>query len=455
MPQKILIIDDEESILESLADILEDEGYRVVTAASATQGKRILQEENPDLLILDVWLPDTDGLELLRSLRQEVPGLPVIIISGHGTVEMAVEAIKLGAFDFLEKPLSYDRVVVTVANALRFRALEEENLRLRARITGKGLSGESPAIRRVKTEIERVAPTDATVLIVGESGVGKEVAARMIHELSVRRNRPFVEVNCAAIPDELIESELFGHEKGAFTGATTVKRGKFELANGGTLFLDEIGDMSLSAQAKVLRVLQEKRFERLGGTKTLEVDVRVIAATNKDLQKEIVAGRFRQDLFFRLNVVPIRIPPLRERPEDIPLLVEEFLQELAQHTGLGQKSLEPEVLEALKRYSWPGNVRELRNLIERLVIMASGPKITLKDLPPEISPVTPQPEAPSPDPWFVCDNFKEARQLFEREFLRRKMAKFQGNISQTAEAIGLERSYLHRKLKALGLVGGK
>ncbi len=452
MPQKILIIDDEQSILESLADILEDEGYRVVTATSAAQGQRVLQEENPDLLILDVWLPDTDGLELLRVLRQESPSLPVIIISGHGTVEMAVEAIKLGAFDFLEKPLSYDRVVVTVANALRFRALEEENLRLRARITGKGLSGESPAIRRVKTEIERVAPTDATVLIMGESGVGKEVAARMIHELSARRSRPFVELNCAAIPEELIESELFGHEKGAFTGATTVKRGKFELANGGTLFLDEIGDMSLSAQAKVLRVLQEKRFERLGGTRTIEVDVRVIAATNKDLQQEISAGRFRQDLFFRLNVVPIVIPPLRERPEDIPLLVQEFLQELAQHTGLGHKNLEPEVLEALKRYSWPGNVRELRNLIERLVIMASGPKITLQDLPQEIYQGGPSSTSPSQDPWFVCDNFKEARQLFEREFLRRKMAKFQGNISQTAEAIGLERSYLHRKLKALGLV---
>ncbi len=455
MPQKILIIDDEQSILESLADILEDEGYRVVTATSAAQGQRVLQEENPDLLILDVWLPDTDGLELLRVLRQESPSLPVIIISGHGTVEMAVEAIKLGAFDFLEKPLSYDRVVVTVANALRFRALEEENLRLRARITGKGLSGESPAIRRVKTEIERVAPTDATVLIMGESGVGKEVAARMIHELSARRSRPFVELNCAAIPDELIESELFGHEKGAFTGATTAKRGKFELANGGTLFLDEIGDMSLSAQAKVLRVLQEKRFERLGGTRTIEIDVRVIAATNKDLQQEISAGRFRQDLFFRLNVVPIVIPPLRERPEDIPLLVQEFLQELAQHTGLGHKNLEPEVLEALKRYSWPGNVRELRNLIERLVIMASGPKISLQDLPPEIYQGAPSSTSPSQDPWFVCDNFKEARQLFEREFLRRKMAKFQGNISQTAEAIGLERSYLHRKLKALGLVGGE
>ncbi len=453
MKQKILIIDDEESILESLSDILLDEGYRVITAHTAEEGLFRLQEESPELLILDVWLPDKDGLEILKELKKKQPALPVIVISGHGTVEMAVQAIKLGAFDFLEKPLSYDRVVVTVANALRFRALEEENIRLRAKLA-RGLSGESPAIKKVKTEIERVALTDATVLIMGESGVGKEVAARMIHDLSPRRNRPFVEINCAAIPDELIESELFGHEKGAFTGATTAKRGKFELANGGTLFLDEIGDMSLSAQAKVLRVLQEKRFERLGGTKVIEVDVRVIAATNKDLREEIKAGRFREDLYFRLNVVPITIPPLRERKEDIPILVEEILTELALHTGLGKKRLSPEVMEALKNYPWPGNIRELRNLIERLVIMASGEEISLKDLPAEFrSGEEPIPYATGEEPWFVCDDFKQARYLFEREFLRRKIAKFGGSISHTAEAIGLERSYLYRKLKALGLTG--
>ncbi len=452
MSQKILIIDDETSILESLADILQDEGYRVITATSAEEASSILTEETPDLVILDVWLPHKDGIEFLRDLKQEFPALPVIIISGHGTVEIAVEAIKLGAFDFLEKPLSYDRVVVTVANALKFRALEEENLRLRARITGKGLSGNSPAIQRVKEEIERVAPTDATVLIMGESGVGKEVAARMLHDLSHRRGGPFIEVNCAAIPDELIESELFGHEKGAFTGANRAKKGKFELAHGGTLFLDEIGDMSLPAQAKVLRVLQEKRFERLGGTRSIEVNVRVIAATNKNLPQEIKAGRFREDLFFRLNVVPIMIPPLRQRPEDVPELIEEFLHELAQNTGLGLKRIHPEALEILKRYPWPGNVRELRNLIERLVIMATGPEITVKDLPPEICQKDSSPSTEAP--WFSCDNFKEARQLFEKEFLKRKITKFRGNISQTAEAIGLERSYLHRKLKSLGLIRG-
>ncbi len=454
MKQNIIIIDDEKSILESLSDILLDEGYRVITAMTAKEGLSYLPQENPDLLILDVWLPDIDGLEVLKKIKEEYPSIPVIVISGHGTVEMAVRAIKLGAFDFLEKPLSYDRVIVTISNALRFRALEEENIRLRAKLSGRGLSGKSRAIQKVRAEIERVAPTDATVLIMGESGVGKEVAARMIHELSLRRNGPFIEVNCAAIPEELIESELFGHERGAFTGATTSKRGKFDLAHGGTLFLDEIGDMSLSAQAKVLRVLQEKRYERLGGTKVIEVDVRVIAATNKNLDEEIRSGHFREDLYFRLNVVPITIPPLRERKEDIPILVEEIISELAFNTGLGKKRLSDKVLEAFMDYSWPGNVRELKNLIERLVIMASGEEITIEDLPPEFCKRKTKPISISEEePWFVCDNFKQARNLFEREFLRRKIAKFGGNISQTAEAIGLERSYLHRKLKALGLSG--
>ena len=453
MKAKILVIDDEESILESLADILTDEGYQVLTALTAEEGLKRLREEAPELLILDVWLPDEDGLKLLQKIRKEDQKLPVIVISGHGTVEMAVKAIKLGAFDFLEKPLSYDRVVVTVANALRFRALEEENLRLKARLTGPGLTGKSPLIEKVKQEIARVAATEATVLITGESGSGKEVAARMIHALSRRAQGPFVAVNCAAIPDELIESELFGYERGAFTGASAPKKGKFDLANGGTIFLDEIGDMSLSAQAKVLRVLQEKCFERVGGTRTIRVDVRVIAATNKDLKREIEAGRFREDLFFRLNVIPIHIPPLRERPEDIPLLVEEFLEELARHSGLGRKRFSPEALKALCRYSFPGNVRELRNLIERLVIMSQGEVIELADLPPEILSSPPESKALGDEPWFKCNDFKKARALFEREFLKRKLAEHRGNISQTAEAIGLERSYLHRKLKSLGLTG--
>ncbi|AEH45030.1 two component, sigma54 specific, transcriptional regulator, Fis family [Thermodesulfatator indicus DSM 15286] len=451
MNEKILVIDDEEAILESLADILEDEGYQVITAKNAAEGLQKVKQEQPDLLILDVWLPDQDGLKLLKTLRKESPDLPVIVISGHGTVETAVKAIKLGAFDFLEKPLSYDRVVVTVANALKFRALREENITLKRHLTGPGITGQSHAILELREAIERVAQTDATVLITGESGVGKEVAARMIHTLSRRAEKPFVAVNCAAIPEDLIESELFGHEKGAFTGAVSSKKGKFDLADGGTIFLDEIGDMSLSAQAKVLRVLQEKCFERVGGTKTISVDVRVIAATNKNLTEEIKKGRFREDLYYRLNVIPIHIPPLRERPEDIPLLVEEFLDEFARHSGLGRKKITPEAMEALKRYPWPGNIRELRNLIERLVILSKRDTISLEDLPPEIN----QPPQTSfgQEPWFECNDFKQARSLFEREFLKRKLAEFKGNISQTAEAIGLERTYLHRKLKALGLSG--
>ncbi|OAG28077.1 sigma-54-dependent transcriptional regulator [Thermodesulfatator autotrophicus] len=451
MSEKILVIDDEEAILESLADILEDEGYQVLTALNATEGLEKIKQEPVDLLILDVWLPDQDGLKLLKSLKKDLPDLPVIVISGHGTVETAVKAIKLGAFDFLEKPLSYDRVVVSVANALKFRALKEENITLKKHLTGPGITGQSKAIQELREAIKRVAQTDATVLITGESGVGKEVAARMIHALSRRAEKPFVAVNCAAIPEDLIESELFGHEKGAFTGAFSSKKGKFDLANGGTIFLDEIGDMSLSAQAKVLRVLQEKCFERVGGTKTITVDVRVIAATNKNLTEEIKKGRFREDLYYRLNVIPIHIPPLRERTEDIPLLIEEFLDELARHSGLGRKKIAPEAIEALKRYPWPGNIRELRNLIERLVILSQKEIISLEDLPPEIN--KPLHTAFGQEPWFECNDFKQARSLFEKEFLKRKLAEYHGNISQTAEAIGLERTYLHRKLKALGLSG--
>ncbi|RUM89381.1 MAG: sigma-54-dependent Fis family transcriptional regulator [Thermodesulfatator sp.] len=451
MPE-ILVVDDEPSILESLRDILEDEGYGVRCVESGEEALRLAEERAPDLVLLDVWLPGIDGIEVLRRLREIQPTLPVIMISGHGTIEMAVKAVKLGAFDFLEKPLSYDRVIVSVEKALKVRALEEENLRLKARLREPGLTGNSPAIREVRALIARVAPTEATVLIQGESGVGKEVAARMIHRLSPRASGPFVEVNCAAIPETLIESELFGHERGAFTGATQARRGKFDQAHRGTLFLDEVGDMSLSAQAKVLRVLQEKRFERVGGDRAIEVDVRIIAATNKDLRAEIQAGRFREDLYFRLHVVPIVIPPLRERPEDIPLLVEEFLDELSQHSGLGRKSVSPEVLEALKRYPWPGNVRELRNLIERLVIVSPGEEITLNDLPQEFLEYTEKSSPPEEIPeWFQLTDFKTARERFEREFLRRKLQEYGGNISRMAEAIGLRRSYLHRKLKNLGL----
>ncbi len=450
MPE-VLVVDDEPSILESLRDILEDEGYGVKCVTTGEEALRSLEESPADLVLLDVWLPGIDGIEVLSKIREKYPWIPVVIISGHGTIELAVRAVKLGAFDFLEKPLSYDRVVVTVENALKFKALQEENLRLRSQIRVRGLTGRSKAISEVRELIARVAPTDATVLIQGESGVGKEVAARMIHALSRRSEGPFVEVNCAAIPETLIESELFGHEKGAFTGASQARRGKFDQAHGGTLFLDEVGDMSLSAQAKVLRVIQEKRFERVGGDRPVQVDVRIVAATNKDLKKEIEKGRFREDLYFRLNVVPIRIPPLRERPEDIPLLVEEFLEEFSRHSGLGKKRIREEVMEVLMRYPWPGNVRELKNLIERLLIVTPGDEITLKDLSSEFVESVKSYEKGEVPPWFAINSFKEAREEFEKEFLRRKLEEFGGNISRMAEAIGLRRSYLHRKLKALGL----
>ncbi len=451
MAEKILIVDDEESIIEALSGILEDEGFEVFGATSGRQALDRIPEVTPDLVLLDVWLPDLDGLDVLKELKGLYPDLPVIIISGHGTVETAVRATKLGAHDFIEKPLSYDRVILSVRNALKFRALETENVLLKGKVRPRQITGTSAAVVRLREQIARVAATDSTVLILGESGSGKEVVAQMIHAASRRRHRPLVEINCAAIPEELIEAELFGYEKGAFTGAMTSKKGKFDLANGGTLFLDEIGDMSLKTQAKILRILQEQRFERVGGTRTIKVDVRIIAATNKDLRREIEQGNFREDLYYRLNVVPIEVPPLRERVEDIPLLIEDFLKEIAQSTGLGHKRVSPAVIEALKRYHWPGNVRELRNLVERLVIMSSGPEIDLSALPDYIL----QPTQQSSEPWFACDDLRQARALFEKEFILRKLKSHGGNISQTAEAIGLERSHLYRKMRSLGIWGVK
>ncbi|WP_456431168.1 sigma-54-dependent transcriptional regulator [Thermosulfuriphilus sp.] len=454
MAERILVVDDEESIIESLSGILEDEGFEVEGAISGQEALNKVSESVPDLVLLDVWLPDLDGLDVLRELKVGYPDLPVIIISGHGTVETAVRATKLGAHDFIEKPLSYDRVVLSVRNALKFRALERENVLLKNKVRTRQITGTSPAVLRLREQIARVAPTDSTVLILGESGAGKEVVAQMIHAASRRREKPLVEINCAAIPEDLIEAELFGYEKGAFTGALTSKKGKFDLADGGTLFLDEIGDMSLKTQAKILRILQEQRFERVGGTRTLKVDVRIIAATNKDLRQEIKRGNFREDLYYRLNVVPIEVPPLRERLEDIPLLIEDFLQEIAENTGLGRKRVTPEVLEALERYHWPGNVRELRNLVERLVIMSPGPEIEISTLPDYIR----NPDPPSKglqEPWFACEDLRQARALFEREFILRKLRAHGGNISQTAEAIGLERSHLYRKMRSLGILGIK
>ncbi|HZS12522.1 MAG TPA: sigma-54 dependent transcriptional regulator, partial [Nitrospirales bacterium] len=371
--ESILIVDDEVPILNSLAPILEDEGYQVTTAKSGTEALKMIQDAGPDLVLLDVSMPGMDGIETLKRAREQAPDVQYVMMSGHGTIETAVRATKLGAYHFLEKPLSLEGVTLLIRHALDQRRLEHENQSLRTRVEKRyELVGNSQPMQRLRQLITTAAPTNGRVLISGENGTGKELVARAIHMQSPRRDKPFVAVNCAAIPETLIESELLGHERGSFTGATSQKRGQFEQADGGTLFLDEIGDMSLNTQAKVLRVLQEQSFTRVGGTRMLKVDVRVIAASNKNLQSEIEKGTFRDDLFYRLNVLPIEVPSLRERRDDIPSLVKHFLQLGAEEQGLKVKEIAPDAIEALKQYEWPGNIRELRNLVERLLIMVPG-----------------------------------------------------------------------------------
>ena len=454
MSHKILVIDDETSILDSLAGILSDEGFNPICVYSAEKGLDHLKNDAVDLVLLDIWMPDMGGIEALTQIKEDYPELQVIMISGHGTIETAVQATKIGAFDFIEKPLSYDKIVLAIKNGLRFSRLETENLILRQRANNKpALTGNSPAIKKLKDEIERVAPTEAWVLIRGEHGTGKELVAQTIHRLSGRNSKSMVEVNCAAIPEELIESELFGHEKGSFTGAQTSKRGKFDQADGGMLFLDEIGDMSLKTQAKILRILQEQTYERVGGNHTIQVDVRVLAATNKNLEEEIKMGNFRADLFWRLNVVPIQLPLLQERVEDIPLLVDDFVKMLS-HKGLGEKTFTDEALAVMMRHTWPGNVRELRNFVERLVIMSPDDNITEKtvknylDQDPPVSESSADTSTAAP---YQQQHFKEAKEEFEREFLIVKLRENNGNISQTAETLGMERSHLHKKLKTLNI----
>jgi len=455
MTPKILVIDDETSILESLAGILSDEGFTPICVDSAEKGLEHLKSEAVDLILLDIWMPGMDGIEALKQIKEEYPELQVIMISGHGTIETAVQATKIGAFDFIEKPLSYDKIVLAIKNGLRFSSLETENLILRQKADRKPLlTGNSPAIQNLKQQIERVAPTDAWVLIRGEHGTGKELVAQTIHRLSRRNAKPMVEVNCAAIPEELIESELFGHEKGSFTGAHSSKRGKFDQADGGMLFLDEIGDMSLKTQAKILRILQEQTFERVGGNQTIQVDVRVLAATNKNLEAEIEAGTFRADLFWRLNVVPIHLPLLRERADDIPLLVADFAEDFS-HKGLGKKTFTDDALAVMMRHAWPGNVRELRNFVERLVIMCPDEKISagiveqfLRQTLAAAPAAAPVSSSLAP---YQVQNFKDAKKAFEREYLLAKLQENNGNISQTAEVLGIERSHLHKKLKALNI----
>ncbi len=471
MPRKahILIIDDEESIRFSLRGILEDEGHTVSEAETGESGLDMLARQNPDLVFLDIWLPGIDGLSVLSSIKEQDSSLPVIMISGHGNIETAVNAIKRGAHDFIEKPLSLEKVVIAAVNALEFRELRRENLALRSRIASEQteeLTGESDAIRQLREQIERVAPTDAWVLITGENGTGKEIAARSIHARSKRSAKPLVAVNCAAIPEELIESELFGHEKGAFTGADQAKTGKFELADGGTLFLDEIGDMSMKTQAKILRILQEQSFERVGGNKTIRVNVRVFAATNKNLEEQIRNGQFREDLYYRLRVFPLTLPPLRQRGNDILLLIRDFIAALTREQGFKPLTFTKDAEQALLAYPWPGNVRELKNFVERMLILYAGQTVDSRLLPPEyrsqashhplqqgVQPETEQDESlmefafTEPGPM----DFKTARNAFEAAFLESKLREFDGNISRLAEAIGLERSYLYRKLKGYNI----
>src|SRR5262252_4858994 len=412
--EHILIVDDEPAIRSTLRDVLEDEGYRVSAVGGGADALRFFADELPDLTFLDVWMDRMDGLETLAEIKRARPEAVVVMISGHGTVETAVKATRLGAYDFVEKPLSLEKILVTVSRALEHARLERENAALRANLEQRAeIVGESAAIRALREQITTAAPTTGRVLIHGENGSGKELVARAIHVQSARREYAFVEVNCAAIPEELIESELFGHEKGAFTGALARRRGKFELADGGTLFLDEIGDMSLKTQAKVLRALEEQAFERVGGKDTIRVDVRVIAASNRDLEALIREGRFREDLYYRLNVIPIEVPALRRRREDVPLLVEHFLKAFSAEYGKRPKTLSGEAMGYFMVYDWPGNVRELRNMVERLVIMTPGDVITPEDLP---SPFRSREADPVPTEAGL-QSLREARDAFERAYI--------------------------------------
>ncbi len=449
---RVVIIDDEPDIRTALSGVLSDEGHTVCSADTAQAGVELVVEKLPDLCFLDVWLPDGDGLDVLVQIRKAVPNCQVIMISGHSTIETAVKATQQGAVDFLEKPLGLEKVLLSAQTALRLRRLTDENENLRGRIEEKyRLIGESASIERVRQQIQRMGRSQATVLITGENGTGKENVCRSIHAVSERAQGPFVAVNCAAIPEELIESELFGHEKGAFTGAVAMHRGKFELAHQGTLFLDEIGDMSLKTQSKLLRVLQDRQIERVGGTRQIDVDVRVIAATNKELREEIAKGSFREDLFYRLNVLPVSLPPLRDRGEDIILLARHFLADYCRENGEADKALSPVAQKMLRAHTWPGNVRELKNLMERMSILVAGNVVEAEDLQNcgMSIPSTEERVRPTEDILSSCDDFRLAKARFEREFILSKLKVCGFSVSKTAEKIGMERTHLYRKLKQL------
>ncbi len=452
MEESLLIIDDEPSILSTLSNVLTDEGYSVLTAEGGKEGLRIAQVNAPAILFLDIWMPDLDGLETLKQIKALVPECCVIMMSGHGSIETAVKAIKLGAYDYIEKPLSLDKVILTVQHALTERRLQQENVALKKLIERRyAIIGNSPVLTRLREQVRLAGPSQSRVLISGENGTGKELVAHALYAASPRRGKPFLEVNCAAIPENLIESELFGHEKGAFSGAQQQRLGKFEQADGGTLFLDEIGDMALSTQSKVLRVLEGQDFFRLGGSQKIKVDVRVLAASNKNLQEEIKKGTFREDLYYRLNVIPLTVPPLRERGDDLLLLVNHFTDQISRDEGIKPKTFTPETLALFSAYPWPGNVRELKNTVERLMIMAPSEKITPEDLPEfldlgSLSPILENASSPA-----LPASLRDARNHFEQEYILKKLNEQGWNITSTAEALQIERTHLYRKMKLLGI----
>ncbi len=444
----ILVVDDESGIRQSLKGVLEDEGYKSTVAESAEACLDLLNKRAFDVVLLDVWLPGMDGLEALEKIRELDNAPEVIMISGHGTIETAVRATKLGAYDFLEKPLSLDKTLILVKHAIDAKRLRDENRDLKKQLTPRSvIVGESIPMKALRQQIQVMAPTNGRVLIYGESGTGKELVAHAIHAQSQRKDETFVEVNCAAIPEDLIESELFGHEKGSFPGAAADKEGKFQKANGGTLFLDEVGDMSLKTQSKVLRTLDEQRFAPVGSEEPVTVDARVIASTNKDLEEEISRGNFREDLFYRLNVIPFSVPPLRERKEDVPLLARHFLKEFSAAYGRRAREITDDAVETLMRYAWPGNVRELRNVIERIVIM--NPTTTRFD-PKHLPPLVHR-DGGRRGSGAEFSTLHQARAAYERDYILKKLDDNHGNISRTAEVLGLERSHLYRKMKTLGI----
>ncbi len=447
MNRKILLVDDEKNIIRSLDLILKSEGFEVAGAGDLKQARLQLQSEDFSIFLIDVMLPDGDGIEFIPEIRKQFPGAVIIMISGHASIKLAVEATRKGADDFLEKPLSRDKLLITLNNFVRRLELEEKYASLQSDRFGDGLIGESDAIRNIRNLIQKIAPSNSKVLITGESGTGKEIVAHLIHQMSERRDEPYVKINCSAIPEELIEAELFGAEKGAYTGSTERREGRFRQADGGTLFLDEIADMSPATQTKVLRVLQDGRFERVGGTETLSTDVRIVAATNKNLEQAVKEGRFREDLYFRLHVVPLYLPPLRERGKDIEILARHFLEYFRKENNKRPMNISSAVMKLFRRYPWPGNVRELKNVIERMVIMSDGDELDIRHVPAELQ----RARQDSSQLFSGEPSLRDFRDQAEGQYIRQLMEKNENNVARVAEILQVDRTYLYKKLRKLGL----